>query len=152
MPAAANGLLRIAALARQAQLPARTVRFYADVGLIKPARRGENGYRFFGSDAIERVQLLRRASHLGVPLREIAKVLAIAEGADCADAHQAFATALRHRIAQVDREMHELASTREQLVDLAAESDVGCSDAFCLCRTKPGEAIPIAWDAPRRRA
>lgn len=144
--------MRIATLAERAHLPARTVRFYADTGLLKPALRGENGYRFFGPDAIERVHLLRRASELGVPLREIAKVLAVAEGADCTDAHQAFAAALRQRIAEVDRQVRELAATRDQLVDLAAESDMGCSDAFCLCRTKPGEAVPIAWDAPRRSA
>lgn len=129
-------LLKVSAVAKRAALPARTVRFYADAGLLKPTARGENGYRFFGADAVERAQLLRRATRLGVPLREIAEVLAVAERSDCSDAHQAFADALRARILEVDRQVKELAAVREQLVDLAAESDVGCSDAFCLCRTR----------------
>ena len=143
--AVGDSLLRVSAVAKRADVPPRTVRFYADIGLIRPAKRGENGYRFFGPDAVERVQLLRRATRLGVPLREISRVLEIAERSDCADAHQAFADALRERIAQVDRSIGELRATRDQLVDLAAESDVGCSDAFCLCRTSPHDAVPITW-------
>nr|MBA3748247.1 hypothetical protein [Solirubrobacterales bacterium] len=64
---------------------------------------------------------------------------------DCTDAHLAFAHALRARILEVDRQVKELAAVREQLVDLAAESDVGCSDAFCLCRTRPNEPVPLRW-------
>lgn len=147
MSAVAETLLRVGAVAKRAEVPARTVRFYADIGLLRPAARGANGYRFFSADAVERVQLLRRASRLGVPLREIALVLRIAEESDCSDAHLAFARALRERIAAVDRQMRDLSTAREQLVDLAAESDVGCSDAFCLCRTRPGAAVPARWDA-----
>ncbi|HEX4745004.1 MAG TPA: MerR family transcriptional regulator [Candidatus Limnocylindria bacterium] len=141
----ADGLLRVSAVAKRASLPARTVRFYADTGLLRPAARADNGYRLFGADAVERAQLLRRATRLGVPLREIAQVLRVAESSDCTDAHLAFAHALRARILEVDRQVKELASIREQLVDLAAESDVGCSDAFCLCRTKPGGLVPLRW-------
>lgn len=136
---ASSALLRVSGIAKTADVPARTVRFYADVGLLRPQTRGANGYRLFGPDAVERVQLLRRASRLGVPLREIAQVLAVAERSDCSDAHVAFADALRQRIREVDARMRELADVRAQLVDLAAESDVGCSDAFCLCRTHVAE-------------
>ncbi|GAC1701939.1 MAG: hypothetical protein NVS9B6_17480 [Candidatus Limnocylindrales bacterium] len=134
-------LLRLSAVAKQANVGARTVRFYADTGLLRPAARGQNGYRFFGQDAIERVHLLRRASALGLPLREIKAVMDVAEGSDCTDAHKAFAIALRNRITEVDQQVRELASVREQLVDLAAESDVGCSDALCLCRTHPDTVV-----------
>ena len=143
--AVADGLLRVSAVAKRASLPARTVRFYADSGLLRPAARADNGYRLFGADAVERARLLRRATRLGVPLREIAEVLRVAESSDCTDAHLAFAHALRARILEVDRQAKDLASVREQLVDLAAESDVGCSDAFCLCRTKPAGLVPLRW-------
>ena len=143
--ALSDGLLKVGAVAKRASLPARTVRFYADSGLLRPAARADNGYRLFGADAVERAQLLRRATRLGVPLREIAEVLRVAESSDCTDAHLAFAHALRARILEVDRQVKELASVREQLVDLAAESDVGCNDAFCLCRTRPNEPVPLRW-------
>jgi len=143
--ALSDGLLKVGAVAKRAALPARTVRFYADAGLLRPAARGDNGYRLFGADAVERARLLRRATRLGVPLREIAEVLRVAERSDCTDAHLAFAHALRARILEVDRQVKELAAVREQLVDLAAESDVGCSDAFCLCRTRPSDLVPLRW-------
>ncbi len=152
MPREREDLLRVSGVAKRAEVPTRTVRFYADVGLLRPIARGENGYRFFGPDAVERVHLLRRASRLGLPLREIAAVLRVAERSDCASAHLAFAEALRHRIAEVDRQARELSSIREQLVDLAAESDVGCTDALCLCRTRPGEAVPVRWSERAKEA
>jgi DNA-binding transcriptional MerR regulator len=130
-------LLRVSAVAKQADVPARTVRFYADAGLLRPIARGENGYRYFGEDAVERVHLLRRASRLGLQLKEIKDVMDIAQASDCADAHRAFAEALRTRIAAVEQQIRELSSMRTQLVDLAVESDAGCTDALCLCRTRP---------------
>ncbi len=143
-------MLRVSGVAKRADVPARTVRFYADSGLLRPIARGANGYRFFGADAVERVHLLRRASRLGLPLQEIRDVMDVAERTDCSDAHQAFARALRHRIAEVDQQMRELRDVREQLVDLAAESDVGCSDTLCLCRTVPAEP-PARREAASRR-
>jgi DNA-binding transcriptional MerR regulator len=140
-------LLRVSAVAKQADVPARTVRFYADAGLLRPIARGENGYRFFGEDAVERVHLLRRASRLGLPLREIKDVMDVAEHSDCSDAHRAFAEALRHRIAAVEAQMRDLQAVREQLVDLAAESDVGCTDSLCLCRTHPVRRADLAKGA-----
>jgi len=137
-------LLRVSAVAKQADVPARTVRFYADIGLLRPIARGENGYRFFGEDAVERVHLLRRAVNLGLPLKEIKDVMDIAETSDCADAHRAFAEALRTRIASVEQQIRELSSMRSQLVDLAVESDAGCTDALCLCRTHPASAVKAA--------
>lgn len=130
-------LLRVSAVAKQAEVPARTVRFYADIGLLRPIARGENGYRFFGEDAVERVHLLRRAVNLGLALKDIKDVMDIAETSDCADAHRAFAQALRIRIGAIEQQMRELSSMRSQLVDLAVESDAGCTDALCLCRTHP---------------
>ena len=130
-------LLRVSAVAKQADVPARTVRFYADAGLLRPIARGANGYRFFGEDAVERVHLLRRAVALGLPLKEIKDVMDIAQSSDCADAHRAFAEALRIRITAVEQQIRELTSMRTQLVDLAVESDAGCTDALCLCRTRP---------------
>ena len=137
MPPVTEVLLPVSAVAKQADVPARTVRFYADIGLLRPIARGRNGYRFFGEDAIERVHLLRRAVHLGLPLKEIKDVMDVAETSDCADAHRAFADALRMRIAAIEQQIRELTAMRAQLVDLAVESDVGCTDALCLCRTHP---------------
>lgn len=137
MARASGALLRIGGVAKRAEARPRTVRFYADVGLLRPVARGENRYRYFGPEAVERVRLLRRASRLGLSLKEIARILREAEQSDCTDAHHTFAEALRRRIGEVDREVKELCAVREQLVDLAAESDVGCTDALCLCRTRP---------------
>ena len=63
-------------IARLAGTTSRTLRHYGDVGLVTPSRIGENGYRYYDSDALVRLQrvLLLREFGLGIPA--IAEILA----------------------------------------------------------------------------
>ena len=46
--------------ARRSGLPAKTIRYYEDIGLINPPRAA-NGYRDYSQDDIHRLSFLRRA-------------------------------------------------------------------------------------------
>ncbi|PAQ03897.1 MerR family DNA-binding transcriptional regulator [Mesorhizobium mediterraneum] len=48
--------------ARRSGLPAKTIRYYEEIGLIRPARAG-NGYRDYCGDDIHRLTFLRRSCH-----------------------------------------------------------------------------------------
>jgi DNA-binding transcriptional MerR regulator len=63
-------------VARLAGTTSRTLRHYDDVGLVTPSRIGSNGYRYYDSEALVRLQrvLLLRGLGLGIPA--IAEVLA----------------------------------------------------------------------------
>ncbi|TIT57754.1 MAG: MerR family DNA-binding transcriptional regulator, partial [Mesorhizobium sp.] len=50
--------------AQRSGLPAKTIRYYEEIGLIRPARAG-NGYRDYCGDDIHRLTFLRRARNLG---------------------------------------------------------------------------------------
>jgi DNA-binding transcriptional MerR regulator len=54
----------------------RTLRFYADAGVLCEAGRTEAGYRVFGPDAVVRARLVRTLRELGVGLDDIKRVLA----------------------------------------------------------------------------
>ena len=43
-------------LARLSGLTARTLRWYDQIGLLKPARVAESGYRYYGPAQVDRLQ------------------------------------------------------------------------------------------------
>ena len=68
-------LFTIGQLARRTGVPARTVRFWSDAGLIPPAGRSAGGYRLFDSEAAARLDLVRTLRELGLGLDVVAAVL-----------------------------------------------------------------------------
>lgn len=67
--------MTIGELARRTGLAVRTLRFYADAGVLPEASRNQSGYRLFGPDAVVRARLLRTLRELGVGLEDVKRVL-----------------------------------------------------------------------------
>ena len=53
----------------------RTLRWYHEIGLLKPARVGDNGYRIYTSVEADRLQLILFYRALGVELAQIKRLL-----------------------------------------------------------------------------
>jgi DNA-binding transcriptional MerR regulator len=62
-------------VARLSGVSVRTLHHYDEVGLLKPARVGANGYRVYGRDELLRLQQILFHRELGFPLNEIRQVL-----------------------------------------------------------------------------
>ncbi len=69
------GNLTIGQLAARTGLSVRTLRFYADSGVLPEAGRSESGYRLFGADAVARARLVRTMRELGVGLDAVKRAL-----------------------------------------------------------------------------
>lgn len=67
--------MMIGQLAARTGLSVRTLRFYADAGLLPEEGRSESGYRLFGVEAVARGRLIRTLRELGVGLDDIKRVL-----------------------------------------------------------------------------
>ena len=67
--------MMIGQLAARTGLSVRTLRFYADAGLLPEAGRSGSGYRVFGTEAVHRGRLIRTLRELGVGLDDIKRVL-----------------------------------------------------------------------------
>ena len=65
----------VSELAQQAGIPAHVVRYYSRIGLLKPNRHPENGYKLFRRSDIHRIHFIRQAKDLGFKLNEIEKLL-----------------------------------------------------------------------------
>lgn len=71
----ASVVLKIGQLAKLAGLPVATLRVYEEQGLLRPGGRTQAGYRWFGPEALIRLQFVSRARLLGIPLRAIAAII-----------------------------------------------------------------------------
>jgi DNA-binding transcriptional MerR regulator len=69
------GHMMIGQLAESTGLSVRTLRFYADAGVLPAPDRTPSGYRLFGPDAVARARLIRSLRELGVGLDDIRRVL-----------------------------------------------------------------------------
>jgi MerR family transcriptional regulator, copper efflux regulator len=67
--------MNISEAARRSGLSSKTIRYYEDIGLIAPARRGDNGYRQYESHAVEELKFLFRAREVGFDLEESRQLL-----------------------------------------------------------------------------
>ena len=69
-------LLRIQEVASQLGLTARSIRYYEEVGLLKPCARTEGSYRLFDSDDLERLRFIKGLrDDAGFSLAEISALL-----------------------------------------------------------------------------
>ena len=54
----------------------RTLHYYDEIGLLKPASHGDNGYRYYGEEALPRLQQILFFKELDFSLDEIRAILA----------------------------------------------------------------------------
>jgi DNA-binding transcriptional MerR regulator len=62
-------------LSKLAGVTPRTLHHYDDIGLLKPSRIGENGYRYYGEEALLKLQQILFYRELDMPLDEIRKIM-----------------------------------------------------------------------------
>ena len=68
--------LKVGELARRTGLTVRTLHHFDQIGLLKPSARSESGYRLYGRDDVARLHGIQALRYLGLPLKEIAGMLA----------------------------------------------------------------------------
>ncbi|HET8685743.1 MAG TPA: MerR family transcriptional regulator [Methanosarcina sp.] len=95
-------------LSKLAGVTPRTLHHYDEIGLLKPSRVGDNGYRYYGEESLLKLQQILFYRELGIPLDDIKKIMGRRDfdivGAlhSHKDALQKQVTRLNHLIATVD--------------------------------------------------
>lgn len=131
-------VMTIGAASRSSGVPPKTVRFYEQLGLVKPAERLANGYRAYDESNVQTLRFIRRARDLGFSLPEIDKLLALYRNRRRAS-EDVKRLALAH-IADLDRKIAELTRIRDTLTELARH-----------CRGDQRPECPILEDLERPR-
>lgn len=107
--------------AKRTGCAASTIRYYEKIGLIHASLRGNNGYRYYDSRAIEKLSFVNRARLLGFSVDAVAQLLQLADHpADpCDDVDRLVSSQLddvRQRLGQ----LQTLASRLERLQQACA--------------------------------
>ena len=75
-PEAPERLLRIQEVADEVGLTPRSIRFYEEKGLLKPAARSEGAYRLYDADDVERLRFIKgMRDDAGFSLADIGQLL-----------------------------------------------------------------------------
>ena len=89
-------------LSKLSGISTRTLRYYDEIGLLKPARVASSGYRIYGQEQADILQQILFYRELEFSLEEI-KTLLSAPDFDRAQAFQDHLTALHNKRARLDR-------------------------------------------------
>ena len=108
--------MNIGAIAKAAGLPVKTVRYYADIGLVEPEGRSENGYRQYSSAELNKLIFVRRARSFGFSIDETRELLSLYEDHNRSSADvKRIAT---DRLRTIKTKMAELEALRAELSHL----------------------------------
>lgn len=133
------GGLSIGEAAEKSGLPPKTIRYYEDIGLVRPLRSG-NGYRAFREREVKALVFLARARSLGFSIEECRELLAMQ-----ADAGRASADVKRlavGHLARIDAKIAELQTMRASLAAVAERcaGDDGPECAILRSLSQAGDA------------
>jgi len=108
--------MNISEASRQSGLPSKTIRYYEDIGIVKPAR-AENGYRAYSEIDIHQLAFVQRSRSLGFTIEECKLLLSLYSDDQRASA-DVKALAL-NKVDQIDQKIRELKSLKSTLSNLA---------------------------------
>lgn len=134
-------------LARATGNTLRTIRFYEEEGLLKPAVVSDGGHRRYTDDDLERLRLITDLRELGLSLTEIRDVLELRTGChSAAEFALRFQGVLSVHLEQAQRRLERLKRMKKELLDALAAiqerlSSTGASQCAC--------AVAEAAHAPR---
>lgn len=107
--------MNIGEAAENSGLPAKTIRYYEEIGLVA-ADRKDNGYRSYDETHIHKLRFLKRSRSLGFGVDECRQLLSLYE-----DKHRSSASVkalAAHKLEEIDQKIEDLKGLRETLSTL----------------------------------
>lgn len=120
--------MKIGQLAATSGVPASTIRFYEQKGLMPPATRRANGYREYDAAALQRLQLIKFSQGLGFSLDELPGLLTHQDGFD----HDMIMQRLTRKAAEVDEMLTRLTTQKARIATLMERLDYHWSRGDCM--------------------
>lgn len=123
--------MTIGKLAAAAGVPAATVRYYEQRGLLGAARRTPAGYRMYDADDLHRLRFIRHAQSLGFSLDDVQELLSlrVTDPASC----ERVAVTAGEKLQRVRDQIRELRRMERVLAQL-----------LCSCELRrPTDSCPV---------
>jgi MerR family mercuric resistance operon transcriptional regulator len=105
----------ISQLAKAADVPASTVRYYERVGLMEPEARSAGNYRLYGEDSLRKLKFIRAAQAIGFALDDVKALLSVPDrgAASC----QVVQPLIEERLAEVAQRLKDLRHVQKVLTE-----------------------------------
>jgi DNA-binding transcriptional MerR regulator len=96
----------ISQLAKAADVPTTTVRYYERVGLVEPEDRSAGNYRLYSEESLRKLKFIRAAQAIGFTLDDVKTLLALPDSS--AAACQTVQPLIEERLAEVGQRLKDL--------------------------------------------
>jgi Cu(I)-responsive transcriptional regulator len=103
--------------AKLSGLTVKTVRYYADIGIIVPQKNHNTGYRDFSIEDVAKLQFIRKARKFNFSIEECRELLALYQDKN-RPSRDVKALTLE-KISEIDEKLTDLKNLRQQLNKLA---------------------------------
>ncbi len=110
-------ILNIGKAAKLSNLTVKTVRYYADIGLVSPVKNNNTGYRDFSEDDVARLQFVSKARKFNFTIQECEELLSLYS--DKNRSSKEVKSLTLEKISEIDAKLFELKELRQQLSFLA---------------------------------
>ena len=111
-----GSIVNIGEVAKRSGLPAKTIRFYEDIGLVEPQARRANGYRDFDHRDLHELRFVARARSLGFTVEQCRALLDLFRDRSRASAD--VKSIAQARVTDIERKIEELMAMRATLEHL----------------------------------
>jgi DNA-binding transcriptional MerR regulator len=116
-------------LSKMAGVTPRTLHHYDDIGLLRPSRVGDNGYRYYGEEALLKLQQILFYRELDFPLDDIKKIMGRRDF-DVLGALQSHKDALQKQAARLNRLLATVDNTIQHIKGEKIMSQKGLFEGF----------------------
>ncbi len=108
-----NKQFTISQLAKAADVPTTTVRYYERIGLVQPDDRSQGNYRLYRDDSLRKVKFIRAAQAIGFTLDDVKALLAVPDSS--AATCQTIQPLIEERLAEVAKRLKDLRHVQKVL-------------------------------------
>ncbi|MCH7686954.1 MAG: heavy metal-responsive transcriptional regulator [Planctomycetes bacterium] len=110
---ATNEQYTISQLAKAAEVPTTTVRYYERIGLVEPEDRSQGNYRLYSDESLSKLKFVRAAQAIGFTLEDVKALLGIHGGRtpSCDEVQML----IEERLADIDHRLKDLRHVKRVL-------------------------------------
>ena len=109
--------MNIGSAAKLSGLTVKSVRYYSDIGLVKPITNEKNGYRDYNHGDVAKLSFVGKARSFNFSIKECKDLLSLYENKNRSNKEVKNLTL--EKIKEIDQKLNELTDLRKQLSHLA---------------------------------
>ena len=155
--------MRIGELARECSVNPKTIRYYEAFGLLPKPARVPSGHRTYSTKDLQRLQFIRRAKQIGLPLVSVRQITSYADTGSCQHLRPRLKELIGDQLKEIEARIKDLQTLQRGLrrhyaslcqPPIQPPSGEGCSclDRLSQATTKHLPAGALVKRLPRRKS